>query len=172
MRAFVNTLDIETGSDALRDSSHWAAWADAHGIRGAASPDDLDSARRLREALRAGLLANHDRSPLPSRMIDALHSAADQCDVRVGFDGDGVRFRTAGSGMDLAFARIVAAVAASVSDGTWPRLKSCVNDACQWAFYDHSRSRTGRWCSMSICGNRAKQKRWRAGQGDPERLPA
>ncbi|MER7367820.1 CGNR zinc finger domain-containing protein [Nonomuraea wenchangensis] len=39
-----------------------------------------------------------------------------------------------------------------------------VNDRCQWAFYDHSRSRTGRWCSMRVCGHRVEQARWRTGQ--------
>lgn len=28
----------------------------------------------------------------------------------------------------------------------------------QWAFYGNSRARTGKWCSMKVCGNRAKQK--------------
>ncbi|WP_245775276.1 CGNR zinc finger domain-containing protein [Nonomuraea wenchangensis] len=39
-----------------------------------------------------------------------------------------------------------------------------VPDRCQWAFYDHSRSRTGRWCSMRVCGNRVEQARRRTGQ--------
>ncbi|WP_221891064.1 CGNR zinc finger domain-containing protein [Microbispora sp. KK1-11] len=55
-------------------------------------------------------------------------------------------------------------MAAALADGTWARLKVCVNDDCQWAFYDNSRSRTGRWCSMRLCGNRAKQARWRTGR--------
>ena len=30
-----------------------------------------------------------------------------------------------------------------------------------WAFYDHSRNRSGTWCEMGKCGNRAKARRWR-----------
>ncbi|GGT04090.1 hypothetical protein GCM10010176_055360 [Nonomuraea spiralis] len=45
------------------------------------------------------------------------------------------------------------------------RLKACANDECEWAFYHHSRSRTRRWCSMELCGNRAKQTRWRDRRG-------
>ena len=46
--------------------------------------------------------------------------------------------------------------------GTWPRLKVCANDTCRWAFYDASRNRTGAWCSMAECGNRAKAQRFRS----------
>jgi predicted RNA-binding Zn ribbon-like protein len=43
-------------------------------------------------------------------------------------------------------------------DGTWDRLKACPGHDCGWAFYDHSRNQTGRWCSMSVCGGRAKAR--------------
>jgi len=56
---------------------------------------------------------------------------------------------------------VLAIVTAAMTDGTWRRLKICANDRCQWAFYDESRARTGKWCSMQICGNRAKQQAWR-----------
>src|SRR3712207_8580100 len=36
------------------------------------------------------------------------------------------------------------------------RLKACPWDSCQWAFYDQSRNRSGVWCNMAVCGNRAK----------------
>ena len=48
--------------------------------------------------------------------------------------------------------------AAAMLDGTWPRLKACPGDDCGWAFYDASRNRTGRWCSMAVCGSRAKAR--------------
>jgi predicted RNA-binding Zn ribbon-like protein len=40
--------------------------------------------------------------------------------------------------------------------GIWPRLKICLSDTCQWAFYDASKNRSGNWCSMEVCGNRMK----------------
>lgn len=169
VRAFVNTLDIETGIDHLRDPDSWRTWAAEHGLSGSVSGDDIATARELREAIREAMIANHDRSPLPPRAISALDAAADRAEVRVRFGGNGAQLRGAGSGIDAAYARIVAAVAQSMADGTWTRLKACVNDECQWAFYDRSRSRTGQWCSMSICGNRAKQNRWRAAHEGPER---
>ncbi|MFC4899345.1 CGNR zinc finger domain-containing protein [Streptosporangium amethystogenes subsp. fukuiense] len=56
--------------------------------------------------------------------------------------------------MDAVVGRVVGATAAALADGTWARLKACANDGCRWAFHDHSRSRTGRWCSMRLRGNR------------------
>ena len=49
----------------------------------------------------------------------------------------------------------------AMADGSWDRLKACGNEACRWGFYDTSRARTARWCSMQICGNRKKQQAWR-----------
>jgi len=37
------------------------------------------------------------------------------------------------------------------------RLKEC--GGCGWLFYDTSRNHTRRWCTMRICGNRAKAHR-------------
>ena len=46
----------------------------------------------------------------------------------------------------------------------WTRLKVCARDSCRWAFYDTSRNRSGRWCSMAGCGNIVKMRRaYRAG---------
>jgi predicted RNA-binding Zn ribbon-like protein len=49
--------------------------------------------------------------------------------------------------------------------GNWNRLKVCSNDACQRAFYDASRNRSGRWCSMATCGNRMKGRAYRQRHG-------
>jgi len=46
-------------------------------------------------------------------------------------------------------------------DGTWLRLKACPGKDCGWAFYDHSRNQSSSWCSMSVCGARAKAREYR-----------
>jgi predicted RNA-binding Zn ribbon-like protein len=40
-------------------------------------------------------------------------------------------------------------------------VKACEGAACTLVFADHTRSRGRRWCSMAICGNRAKQATYR-----------
>ena len=39
------------------------------------------------------------------------------------------------------------------------RVRHCANDRCLWLFFDESKNRTRRWCSMQSCGNRAKAHR-------------
>ena len=56
---------------------------------------------------------------------------------------------------------MVAAVHAGMEEGAWERLKACTNGGCVWAFYDRSKNRSGRWCSMDICGNRIKTRTYR-----------
>ena len=42
------------------------------------------------------------------------------------------------------------------------RLKRCERPACNLIFYDTTRSRTQRWHAESPCGNRERQRRYRA----------
>jgi predicted RNA-binding Zn ribbon-like protein len=39
------------------------------------------------------------------------------------------------------------------------RIRRCQHPACVLWFYDTTRNRTRRWCSMTTCGNRAKAQR-------------
>jgi predicted RNA-binding Zn ribbon-like protein len=39
------------------------------------------------------------------------------------------------------------------------RVRRCQNPACVLWFFDTTRNRTRRWCSMASCGNRAKARR-------------
>jgi predicted RNA-binding Zn ribbon-like protein len=44
-----------------------------------------------------------------------------------------------------------------VCEEDFVRVKACEGHSCTLVFADHTRSRARRWCSMAICGNRAKQ---------------
>ena len=51
-------------------------------------------------------------------------------------------------------------------------VKGCEGKACVLLFLDRTHARTRRWCSMSICGNRAKQAAHRKrSPGKPESKP-
>jgi predicted RNA-binding Zn ribbon-like protein len=49
--------------------------------------------------------------------------------------------------------------------GRISRIKLCQSETCRMAFYDQSRNGSRSWCSMEICGNRAKARTFRARQG-------
>ncbi len=79
--------------------------------------------------------------------------------MRAVLDDPHTRFEAVGDGFDGALSAIVAAIHAGIAEGTWERLKSCERDICRWAFYDHSKNRSGHWCSMAVCGQREKNRR-------------
>ncbi|HCA85446.1 MAG TPA: hypothetical protein DEQ61_08115, partial [Streptomyces sp.] len=58
-------------------------------------------------------------------------------------------------------ARVAAAIAAATADGSWLRLKACEADNCRWAYYDRSPAGRSRWCTMQVCGSRAKMRAYR-----------
>ena len=49
------------------------------------------------------------------------------------------------------------ALAQLVSRENFSQLKACEGPACTLLFADHTRGHVRRWCSMAVCGNRAKQ---------------
>jgi predicted RNA-binding Zn ribbon-like protein len=59
-------------------------------------------------------------------------------------------------------------VARFVCGGDFEYAKACAGSTCTLLFVDRTRGRARRWCSMAICGNRAKQAahrdRLKAGQ--------
>ncbi|WP_410813911.1 CGNR zinc finger domain-containing protein [Micromonospora sp. 067-2] len=63
---------------------------------------------------------------------------------------------------DPVVAAIAQAVAELVAEGRWSRVKLCANDSCRSAFYDETRSRTQRWHSYDVCGNRVNVAAHRA----------
>ncbi|WP_162606363.1 CGNR zinc finger domain-containing protein [Jiangella asiatica] len=171
VRSFVNTRDIEAATDALSTPIDLVRWLgdaglSAGGEAGAsdaeAGPADLDRAVGVREALRAALGANHDGGPVPDDALAVLNAAARRARLVATLTAhDGWRPVPSADGVDGALGALLSLVDEAMVAGTWSRLKVCVNDTCQWAFYDHSRARSGKWCSMRVCGNRAKQQAWR-----------
>jgi predicted RNA-binding Zn ribbon-like protein len=46
-----------------------------------------------------------------------------------------------------------------LTSGEMDRVRQCADGRCGWLFFDTSRNRSRRWCSMEDCGNRAKARR-------------
>jgi predicted RNA-binding Zn ribbon-like protein len=167
VQAFVNTVDIENGieeltdADALRD-----VLVRLGALPRAASPladEDVAKAVELREALRRLLLANAGEEA-DSEALAVLERASASARLSIRFERDSrSTLVPSAGGLDGAIGRILAVVYTSMADGTWPRLKACPRDVCGWIFYDRSRNSSSRWCSMSVCGNRTKLRRYRRG---------
>jgi predicted RNA-binding Zn ribbon-like protein len=161
---FVNTLDVEEGTDELATPDGLTTWLAQRGVLESgpcASDADRQQAIRLREALRELMLANNG-GPRENEAGQELERVARLGDLRVHFDGSGsISMAPGAEGVAAALARLLVPVARAVSDGSWQRVKACRADDCHWAFYDRSRNRSGVWCEMAVCGNRTKVRAYR-----------
>jgi predicted RNA-binding Zn ribbon-like protein len=161
VRSFVNTIDYEDGVEQLGSPEELRDWMVAHDrIPAGASvtADDVDLALRLRAALRAELEAHHGGTPDRAALRD-LDAVCAELPLRMVCSDDGLA--PCGTGIRGGLAEVAAAAAKARIKGTWPRLKICPADDCRWAFYDTSRNRSRRWCSMEVCGNRNKVRAFR-----------
>jgi predicted RNA-binding Zn ribbon-like protein len=164
VQAFVNSWDREAGTEAFGSPDELAAWLRGHDLIGRAEPvgqRDVRDAIELREAIR-GLLLEHngDAPSVDARAAFARHAERSPLAARLE-DRNRIGLGPARGGVRGAWASLLGAIAQSSAEGTWPRLKACRSDTCQWAFYDHSKNRSSHWCTMEICGARDKMRRYR-----------
>lgn len=164
VQGFVNTRNIMHGYDLLEDVEGTAAWLSERGLLDEGARLDESERGRIvefREGLR-GLLLAHNGGTVGT--VGAFNELAEDALLRVRFDGDGVPgLLPAGSGTAAGgvMARLLVAAAGASSGGAWRRLKACHNEGCLWAFYDGSKNRSGSWCTMDVCGARAKMRAYR-----------
>jgi predicted RNA-binding Zn ribbon-like protein len=165
VRSFVNTADLEEGTDELTSGAALARWLSANGLisdKTRATSEDVRSAVELREALRQILLAHTDGEPPPASAWEVVDGVARRSHLRVMFGPNrGAALVSDVGGAAQGLGRLLAIVHDAIADGTWTRLKACRDDECQWAFYDHTKNRSGSWCTMQVCGNRAKARAFR-----------
>jgi len=164
VQRFVNTVDLESGEDELAGPGElrdWLADRDLIGADDAVTKADLRRAVDVREGLRALLMANNGL-PLDEERVARLDRAAARAGVRVVFrPGADPALAPEAQGVDGAIAHLVAIVAGAVEQGRWSRLKACPRETCLWAFFDHSKNRSGRWRRMEDCGNIEKARAFR-----------
>jgi predicted RNA-binding Zn ribbon-like protein len=161
---FVNTLDVDTGEDAIATPAALAGWLSTQGLCEddvRATGADVQRAAELREALLAHLLAN-DGAPLPEDAVAVLDRQARRSQVVLGFERAGAHLESGARGVDGALGGVLVRVAETMADGSWSRLKVCRAEDCRWAFVDRSRNSSRHWCAMGVCGNRQKARTYRA----------
>jgi predicted RNA-binding Zn ribbon-like protein len=165
VQAFINSffdLEVDRGADLFATPEGLTTWlADRELLPARTTLGARDRARAItvREGLRGLAADNNDAAEaIPAASLAELNRAAAGARVEVRLDAEGPRFVPTGAGLDRALGVLLAITATAMLDGTWQRLKACPGHDCGWAFYDHSRNQTGRWCSMAVCGGRAKAR--------------
>ena len=147
--AVLNTTPVKAGvrMDALQGDDG-LAWLVAHGGTGSAQE-------------RAALVEARDQLQQAVRNVpdtDALARFLDGVLAVPVLEGQGLTWvRRTPVERDLA-ARVVLAWA-ELRQERPERLRACANPQCERFLIDRSRSNQARWCSMAICGNRAKARR-------------
>lgn len=168
VQSFVNTIDIEEGREDLASPQALGSWLLCHGFLAGYDSDhiteeDWQTAVALREAIRALLIANAGGPPAPAA-VDLLNHLAQEAVLGVTFDVEGVKLEAHAPGFAGAIGQMLIIVFDAMRDGSWPRLKACRSDRCQWAYFDTSKNRSGAWCLMAICGNKVKTRSYRTRQ--------
>lgn len=134
--------------DALGDPAEGRRWAREHG--GDGSLAELALLREARDALQDVVRGASPPTAL-SPLLEGVHQIPE-------FTSDGLEWTV----KSLPHARLAVEVvlAWAATEQQLPgRLRPCANDECRLFLLDRSRANRARWCSMAVCGNRAKARR-------------
>jgi predicted RNA-binding Zn ribbon-like protein len=175
---FLNSIatPVDIAVDWIGDGEGLLAWLDQSGLvpvdvleelRERAMPGELDTVaaqgRGLREWFR-GFVVGHKGRPLDVAALDDLGPlnrllARDERFSEVIASAGSLALRDARRwrSPEALLPPIGEVLARFVCEEDFSNVKACEGPACTLLFADHTRGRARRWCSMAICGNRAKQ---------------
>jgi predicted RNA-binding Zn ribbon-like protein len=167
----VDWIDDDEGLLAWLDQAQLVPRADLDGIRDRAMPGELNTvaaqARELRDWYRLFVHRHRGRS-LSAAALEELQPLnqlleRDEMYGKVVPREDGENSRLALKSFrrwrspESLLQPIGEVLAALMTHEDFTHVKACEGPACTLLFADHTRGHTRRWCSMEICGNRAKQ---------------
>lgn len=151
--------------------------AEAVQIRSASPPLELDEvahkARNLREWFRAfatkhmGQRMTAEALTELSVLNDLLPGVAtfsEVVSVEAGNGSAGLAMKRlrAWTSPDNLLSLLAEEVAKAICESRFSLIKKCESSNCTMLFHDTTKGHARRWCSMSLCGNRAKQAAMRA----------
>jgi predicted RNA-binding Zn ribbon-like protein len=165
LRQFVNTVDPDEHTDALDTAEHLESWLVDHGLFTTSVPlDPEDYARVLgfRESVRH-LARSNSRSGPDAETITSFNDLAGGTRLMMHLSPEGSAELVAeGSDLERALGRLLKAIYDAMLDGNWRRLKACSKDSCGWLYFDHSKNRSKKWCTMESCGNVVNARAYRS----------
>jgi len=170
----LNTVAVLNGvpTDFLQSDADVMAWLERAGFvpEGMSEGDPvarlLDVARGFRELLRNLVAQRKAGAALDLGPLNAYLAQASR-HLELSADADGrlvlqARY-DAGSAKKL-IGPLVESAAELLADGDFSLVKHCENPECILIFLDKTKSHRRRWCSMAVCGNRAKVASFRQRQ--------
>ncbi|MFF8377156.1 CGNR zinc finger domain-containing protein [Streptomyces sp. NPDC015661] len=142
--------------DLLTDVEGLSVWLAANGLEQRFTADAATLRHTL--AARDALAALVDRPGDPAataRVDDVLGHGRIRARLTVEGPGEEAEFADPARGPGWIAARDYLDLLRTAPD----RIRACAHEACILHFFDTSRNGTRRWCSMAVCGNRAKASR-------------
>ena len=120
----------------------------------------LSKAQRLGSALRRAFDALLHRQRIVQECVEPVNEilrVTEGHEELVPSDHDWkIEFIAREGGLEWLLAAVARSAAEMIAEGPQARLRLCANPRCGLFFYDTSRTRRRRWCSMTACGNRSK----------------
>ena len=169
---FINTFRIEQGEpfDVFQtdeDVRDWMVRLDVPvhlGMESWPRGTLLRKARQLREiALKAVQAKKAEKRPSLNALNSFLeHSTSYPQVVTLARGKIEVKKNYSGRGAEGFLAPIAESVADLLANGDFELVRSCEGEECVLWFYDRTKAHRRRWCSSTVCGNRAKVAAFRA----------
>ncbi|MER5257222.1 MULTISPECIES: CGNR zinc finger domain-containing protein [unclassified Streptomyces] len=165
VEAFANTVDVEEASDEIATPVGLSGWLKGSGLLDAPGEIPTEVHTRyltLRAGIREELGAHVGETPDPKLLAAADRVLAEH---PVLVTAGGRLIPAAGLPPQRApLAALAIAWSELVTTGDAARLKRCAEHTCGWVFWDVSKNRSRRWCSMKVCGNRNKSRSYASRQ--------
>lgn len=162
---FANTVNLEYGTDAIATPAQLSAWLVECGLL---EPDQLlldarmhEWCLRLRAGIREELGVNVGVDPVPA-VLESAAAVTRKLPILAGIAGPLLAPATGLEPPEAALAQLTIAWVQLRITGEAARLKRCAEHTCELVFWDESKNRSRRWCSMRVCGSRAKSRRYAA----------
>jgi predicted RNA-binding Zn ribbon-like protein len=148
------------------------AWAEAAGMlsrgdrRELVELGDRDPRRAtmiLRRALnlREGLFALFSGGPASRKGLETLNAEIRRASAHLHVARERGSFALTWKAGSRILGPVVLSAVELLTSSDLKRIQVCDGDGCEFLFLDNSRTRRRRWCSMAVCGNRAKARRHR-----------
>ncbi len=178
---FLNT--VVEGRDLLTDFASLVRWLTQAGVLPSGEADKvlehwgtgrrahraLGEARTLRETLQAAVRAFANGKRVPKAALETINRqlacSSARAELVQGADGRiGKRFRLQWRQTEDLLAPVVESAADLLTGADHSLIHQCAGTGCTLLFYDRTKNHRRRWCSVAVCGNRAKVAAFRARQ--------
>ncbi|MBP2169338.1 putative RNA-binding Zn ribbon-like protein [Erwinia toletana] len=126
----------------------------------------LQEARRLRDIIREMVADKKAGNAVKPAGINRYLAAATSYQQLVSSDEGGLQLKRIYSSQTPVqkLAPVAEQAALLMADKNFVLVRECEHPDCSLWFYDRTKAHRRRWCSMAVCGNRAKVARFRQQQ--------